>query len=211
MTMSKIIQTEKKIGEKSWVGGIMKKSLKDAKSQVDQKIEQYKEMRDADNRIVIDMIVRDDSNFLSPFSESKVPVINSEVAQFIENRTKTISLKEPLTLKVHSNSIDEQEKTTYTTAIKEYFAESYAEVEQKIKRNNFISLILLIMGIATLAVMLLLEKFSNAIIWVEIIDIMAWVFLWEAFDVFILQNHGLKVKRKRYLSLIEMKVEYLAL
>ena len=59
---------------------------------------------------VVNMIVKDDTDFLSVFSESETPVISGEVAEFIENRTMTMPPKEQLTLKIHSDCIDENEK-----------------------------------------------------------------------------------------------------
>ena len=80
--------------------------------------QQYK--RDNENRIVIDMTVKDDSDFLSVFSQSDTPVISSEVAEFIENSTDSILPKEQLTLRIHSDCIDDNEKVLYRESIKEY-------------------------------------------------------------------------------------------
>jgi len=44
--------------------------------------------------------------------------------------------------------------------------------------------------------------------WAEVIDIIAWVFLWEAVDISIFKNRSLRIRQVRYLSYIEMKVVY---
>lgn len=49
-----------------------------------------KDQRDSENRVIINMTVKDDSDFLSVFSFSDIPVISSEVAEFIENNTKKL-------------------------------------------------------------------------------------------------------------------------
>ncbi len=46
--------------------------------------------RDEQGRIIINMTVKDDSEFLSRFSERSTPVISSEVAEFLENSTQGI-------------------------------------------------------------------------------------------------------------------------
>ena len=66
--------------------------------------------RDDENRVIINMTVKDDSNFLSVFSQSDTPVINTEVAEFIENSTNSVLPKEQLTLRIHSDCIDDTEK-----------------------------------------------------------------------------------------------------
>ena len=43
--------------------------------------------KDKDGIVIIDMAVLDDSEFISPFSMSEIPIINKEVAEFIENST----------------------------------------------------------------------------------------------------------------------------
>lgn len=186
----------------------MKNGLNEAKMQIGKRFESLAGHRDGDGNFVIDMIVRDDTNFLSPFSESHVPVVNGDVASFVENRTKSVGAKEKLKLKIHSTCIDKTEQEIYKTAIKEYFSESYAEVDAKIRRNNIISIFLLLLGILTLSAMFVLEKYSISGIWAEVVDIVAWVFLWEATDIFVLQNMELRLKRKKLLSIIAMSVEF---
>ena len=48
-------------------------------------------------------------------------------------------------------------------------------------------------------------------IFTEIIDIFAWVFMWEAVDIFFLQCTMLNFKQKRYLRLYDSIIEYLPL
>ncbi len=69
---------------------------------------QYK--RDAEKHIIISMNVKDDDDFLSVFSQSSTPIINNNVAEFIENSTMNISPSEKLTLEICSNCIDDKEK-----------------------------------------------------------------------------------------------------
>ena len=64
--------------------------------------------------------------------------------------------------------------------------------------------VLLLAGILTLAISFQIENH----IWAEVIDIAAWVFLWEAVDIGAFRNHELRANRLRYLSLIEMKIVY---
>ena len=58
----------------------------------------------------IDMTVNDDSDFLSPYAETGKPVISSEVAEFLENSANAFHPKEKITLSVHSDCIDDNEK-----------------------------------------------------------------------------------------------------
>ena len=70
------------------------------------------------------------------------------------------------------------------------------------------SLLLLIAGVLVLALQLILEYSFNSVIWAEVIDIAAWVFLWEAADIRFFGNRSLLLKNKRYRSYLSMKIEY---
>ncbi|MDD6800767.1 MAG: hypothetical protein PUE85_10195 [Firmicutes bacterium] len=168
--------------------------------------QQYK--RDNENRIVIDMTVKDDSDFLSVFSQSDTPVISSEVAEFIENSTNSILPKEQLTLRIHSDCIDDIEKELYKASIKEYYSEKCIANARELKRNNIVSLLLFLTGVLVLAIQMIFEYRLSSLIWAEVIDIAAWVFLWEAVDIRVFGNRSLRLKNKRYLSYLSMKIEY---
>ncbi len=41
------------------------------------------------------------------------------------------------------------------------------------------------------------------------IDIIAWVLLWEAVDIGVFETRSLRLKRRRFLAYLAMKVEYM--
>lgn len=84
----------------------------------------------------INMTVNDDSDFLSPYAETGKPVISSEVAEFLENSANAFHPKERITLTVHSNCIDDDEKIVYEKAIRNYFSLQLNEVNQKHAQKN---------------------------------------------------------------------------
>lgn len=163
---------------------------------------------DDSGRIVIDMVVKDDSDFLSVFSANQTPVISSDVAEFIENSTHSIRAGEPLTLRIKSNCIDNDEKELYKKAIKEYYSERYVAGARELKRNNVASLILALAGIFALIVALFLQYSFDSLIWAEVVDIAAWVFLWETVDIIFFKTRHLRNNQKRYASFINMNIEY---
>ena len=160
--------------------------------------------RDSDGRVIVNMNVKDDTDFLSPFSPRGNPVISTEVAEFIENSTYSVHASDPLTLRIYSDCIDDQERIDYRGAIKEYYADKYLANQKELKRNGIIILLLTIAGIITLTFAFRID--SN--IWSEVVDIAAWVFLWEAVDIGTFKNRELRLKRKRYLAYMSMNVEF---
>lgn len=165
---------------------------------------------DNEKRVVINMTVKDDSNFLSVFSHNDDPVISTEVADFIENNANAAHPKEKLTLRIHSDCIDEREKTIYARAIKNYYSEKNIANSRAMKRNNVILLILLFLGVAVLAFSIFLSSSLENEVWPEVVDIVAWVLIWEAADIGIFKNSELRTNQKRFYAYEDMKIEYLS-
>ena len=171
------------------------------------KARKYK--RDDGGRVIIQMNVKDDANFLSEFSESATPVISSEVAEFIENETNAVPPNEDFTLQVYNDCIDDREEKVYSAAIKEYYMQKYIANEREIKRNRFAVLLLGIAGILVLAAELIFDYRVGNALWSSVIDIVAWVLLWEAVDIGVLEARVTAIKRKRFLAYLSMKTEYI--
>lgn len=171
------------------------------------KARKYK--RDDGGRVIIQMNVKDDANFLSEFSESATPVISTEVAEFIENETNAVPPNEDFTLQVYNDCIDDREEKVYSAAIKEYYMQKYIANEREIKRNRFAVLLLGIAGILVLAAELIFDYRVGNALWSSVIDIVAWVLLWEAVDIGVLEARVTAIKRKRFLAYLSMKTEYI--
>lgn len=86
--------------------------------------------RDKDGNIIVNMTVKNDDDFLSVYSTNEIPVIATEVAEFIENNTSSLHASDPLTLRIYSNCIDESEQKDYREAIKEYYTDKYIVISK---------------------------------------------------------------------------------
>ncbi len=163
--------------------------------------------RDSEGRVIIDMNVTDDSAFLSTYAEKDSPIISNEVADFLDNTVQSISAKESIALRIHSSCIDSEEEKAYREAIKNYYSNRLVHTEREHKRSIIIGIILAVIGIFTLAIAQILDSLDR-VLWTEVIDIAAWVFLWEAVDIFFFKMHTLRTDKKRYSSFADIKVEY---
>ena len=164
--------------------------------------------RDADGRVIINMNVKDDSDFLSVYSTTRDPVISEEIAVFLQSNTHSASAKDDITLRIYSDKIDNTEKTIYEKAIKKYYSEKYVENERLLRRNNLIGLFLLFFGILVLASSIFITYLFSSYIWAEVIDIFAWVLVWEAADIIIFKNNELRSNKYRYKAFTNIKIEY---
>ena len=153
------------------------------------------------------MTVMDDTDFLSPFSVSKDPVISSDVAEFLENSADSIPPNEQLTLKIYGDCVDENERNIYGKAIKKYYSEKFDYNERELKKNKIIAWALGLVGIVALALIVVFETFLNSI-WAEVVDIFAWVMLWESVDVSVFKMREKRLNKLRYKAFINMKIEF---
>lgn len=156
----------------------------------------------------ISLNISDDSSFLSPYSKSATPVISSEVADFLENSAMAYHPEKELILDVTSDCISEQEEKTFSEAIKNYYTLKLTESVRNIRRKTIAAICFSAIGILGLAFMFILEAFGTRQLWIECVDIFAWVFLWEAVDQFFIERPALKLKIKRYLRFSEMECSF---
>lgn len=179
-------------------------SYKSTKKELDKEIKRRKE---ESQDYVISMNVNNDNHFLSEFSENETPVISREVAEFIEDSTPTLRKDKDLTLCIKSGCIDSQEKELYRRAVKEYYTERYVAVKEELKRDYVIAGVLAAIGILVLLLAIFVGYHSD--IWAEVINIVAWVFVWEASYLAFLETRKLKHDSKKYIAYISMKIEYI--
>lgn len=157
----------------------------------------------------INISVSDDSQFLSAFSEIGKPVISADVADFLENSTSAFSPAQSLRLTVYGKCIDEEEKPKYSQAIRNYFSLKLSDTRREVRRKSIQSIIFCIVGILALVAMFCLSSLSVNGVWTECVDIFAWVFLWEAVDLFFIERSSLILREKRLRNFVEMEIIYL--
>lgn len=163
---------------------------------------------DEENRRIINMTVRDDTDFLSPFSKGLTPVISADVAEYLENMAKAALPSEELVLRIRSDCVDKNEEVLYRKAIREYYGNSNVSLTRDIKRSIITAVALFITGLLILVLTYWVGKSLEQEFFSEVFDIMSWVLIWEATDISLLQMHSMRIEQKRYCALIHMKIEF---
>lgn len=153
------------------------------------------------------LCVADDSNFLSPFFADGYPIISEEIAEYFNHNIKRRAKWRSLKIKIASGCIDEQERVIYANAIKNYYTTEHSETKRKLRRNMIASVIMTLIAAAVFTIAIALENSSSAgTVILNMLDVLAWVFMWEAVDKFFFQRHALRVKSLRYQALTEAEV-----
>lgn len=167
--------------------------------------------RDEAGRATIKMTVHDDSEFLSSYSHGAAEVISSETAEFIRDSALGLPPKEEFTLQIYSDCIDAEEQKIYPEAIHTYFERNFADTAREMRINAVQAIIMFVIGVLALGVMIIGEHLGWGEVWVECLDIFAWVFLWESVDIFFLERTALRRRANRYLSFVKMNVQFFPL
>ncbi|MGN0817377.1 MAG: hypothetical protein ACI4L9_00270 [Candidatus Coproplasma sp.] len=161
---------------------------------------------DEDGNRVINLNVSDDSGFLSPYSTDGKPLISGEVAEFLNHSVKRLKVSEDARFVVHSSVIDDNEKLIYKKAIENYYLTEAAQTKAQLKRNIWLSVIMLLIGAVIFSIAITLEHVGFQLIWLDILDVAAWVFVWESVDLLVLQRPALKSELLRYYKIISAEI-----
>lgn len=167
-----------------------------------------REETDENGRSIIRMSVKDDGDFLSPYSDSAESVISSDVADFLDNAAEGLDLKKPVHIIMSGATIDENERKTYPAAIKKYYRGRIAETSARLQKNLTSGIVMAIIGAAILLACVYLHLNDISVV-AELIDIVAWVFAWEAVDVLFLARPLLKREELHNCRLYEAEVTYI--
>ena len=163
---------------------------------------------DEKNRMIINLEIKNDDEFLDKISKNDYPLVNNDIANYIEKIITSLKFTEKFTLNIHSDCIDENEKIIYDKAIKNFYADKFIYENRKLKKQIKLALILGLIGIAILLLAIFLEYSENSILWMRVFDIVAWVFIWESVDILAFKCSNIRHRQIRYLNLIDMVINY---
>lgn len=118
--------------------------------------------------------------------------LNSEFCDFVYEKAKRAPINKDLSIKIYSDSQIDAGEVGKT--LKSHYSNEYREARQDMKRVTTISAIMALFGVLTLALLVLLNYFWDNFYVSTIVEIAAWVFVWEAVDYFFLQRPQIKAR-----------------
>lgn len=180
----------------------LKKYAKELKRAADSQIE-----RDAEGRAVIRVGVSDRESVFNPFSTADRLSLSEEFAATVEGRAKGIFKEKRLAVEVACANGCEVSEREIKSAFHNYYADKIAHQAGRYGRNGALTLTMLLIGLAFLAASLTLGGFGLiAEMFTGVLDIAAWVFIWEAVDKFFFERNVLKIEYVLYSRLAKAEV-----
>lgn len=186
----------------------MFEQLKETKELLKDINENKETVKDENGCAVIKISVNNDNNFLSDFSHRDEPIISSETAEYIDHSIKHLKPRTKLHFVFSGDSIDEDEKPIYISAIHNYYHSEFIEVVREIRKNRSLTFVMAITAAMIFALALILQNNGTEAVILNMLDVTAWVFMWEAVDIFAFRTSLLKIRRMRYLRIIKSEISF---
>ena len=139
----------------------------------------------------IDVKIESKEQIFSAYSYSG-DKLNTEFSEYISDKAKSVPIKEQIKIKIHTK--DDIEAEDVEQSVKSHFRAEYKERKKEVNRLAVISFIMMLLGIIALTALILVEHFTDNVYVTSIAEIAAWVFVWEAVDIFFLQRATVKAK-----------------
>ena len=145
----------------------------------------------------VNIKIENKEQIISNYSYDEHDKLNKDLADFIMTKTKRTHISQDIKLNIYTKEVIK--KTEVESTIKNHFNEERLEIKEDLKRSNIFVLVMFGLGILTFAILVALYKKSvNNFYFEMVLEIAAWVFIWEAVDVLFLQRPKI---RKRYMQL----------
>ncbi len=159
-------------------------------------------------RELIRMTVKEDDDFLSPYAIGGEEILSAEASEFLDQAVMRLPLKDELHVDIDGSAIAEEERGGYATAIRNTYRTRVIDIDRKLRRNTVAAIIMTVTAIVILALYLALELRNAGYVILEIVDIVAWVFMWEAADLFFLERNVLKLEQLRSCRLYAAEITF---
>jgi len=162
---------------------------------------------DKDNAL-FNICIKDKSEVLSPYYYDEKEVINVEFANMLDNLVSTVPIKTGLHLSLDCKDLKDEEKARYSKAIKNYYENKMLDSLNRLKNNRNLIILSIILAVISLAGLFLVNYFATPWVLVEVVDIIAWVFVWEAVDLTAFQRTLIRYDYYRARNLHKCKISY---
>lgn len=160
-----------------------------------------------EQEIIIDIYFYKKELILSPFFSNKY-MISNELMEFLCKEIQSDYLSKKIILNFNHNDISSGERSIYKKAIHYTYEKLFEEINLKIKRMNIISFLMFMIGFIILGLAVVVKSIKLNTIFIEVFQIIAWVFVWDSVDIFVFKRNRLKELRNKYAVLKDVNVVF---
>ena len=139
---------------------------------------------------------------------SNQTMLSDDIFDFLEESFKLAKKTYDIHLVlIVAEEMDENEIEKVKKLIYFHYSVKHTEIKKELRRTKFVGLALLITGMVTYCIYGLLQWFKINFIFQEVIEIFAWVFIWESCDQFFFVTFGKRIEATRSLLLFNSDIK----
>ena len=180
--------------------------LRDLKKNLKYKKQNDDFVCDEEDRAIINVGAERYDDVYSAYCYKGGDTLSSELVGYLKKKATAVPLDYDLTIKFHVKKASEEKRLDIQSAVKENYVNDIRAIDEKLVKTTIFSMWFILIGIVfTLAYLLTLDVIPEAVSY--IVDILAWLFLWEGIDAFFLDRRGLLIDRIQSYRLATAKIE----
>ena len=155
--------------------------------------------------LTIKLKIEQEDDLFSPFDPDK-ELISEDVSEYLLNsfQRKRKSVKDTCVIRIISDA--PLDKENVKKRLRDHFSGEIAEVKRSLKKLSIKTICLAVFGLIVLSLMFWLSANSDSM-FLEILDIIAWVSIWEATSIIVIQSYDFRKAKRDYKKLTEATIE----
>ena len=150
----------------------------------------YYEEKDDD--IIIDVKFENNEQIFSSYNYDNKKTLNKDLCDYLWENAKLTSPEKDLIINVYNNA--NASETEIESAIKNHYRREYKSSKADLEKINIFTLGCFIVGILFLITIVISNNLLNNYYINILLEIAAWVFIWEAVDKFFLERPQARLK-----------------
>ena len=162
---------------------------------------------DSNGRGVIDVGAENYEDIFSYYDLNNTNVLDSEFEEFLGAKADAIPLKQEIALHFHVKDATEEKCEEIDRVLKDNYKRKLKAINRKLHRNTMFTIYMLVLAAIAFAIYIPLAIFEVHFAVVELFDIVAWVFVWEAVDNHFLSRRNLQQERLKKYRFIRADIE----
>ena len=161
---------------------------------------------DEEDRAIINVGAENYDDIFSPYCYKGADTLSSSLVEYLEQKSGAVPLDYDLTIRFHVKDANEEKRKEIQAAVRENYQSDVRLFERRLKRTATFSLIFVLIGALITTLYLF---FSNNIPTgvAYVVDILAWLFIWEGIDAFFLDGRLVQIDMLKALRLGTAKIE----
>ena len=162
---------------------------------------------DKNGRVQINVGIKTQEDFFSPYSYKTYEFMNPEVSNYINMCESSIPVNEELSIDIYTETdTTNEEKKRIRRAVKRHHAEQLVIINTKLRHNLIQGIVFSILGILILLAEAIVYSMISNMYLDTILAVIGWLFLWDGLEVMLGDRSELKRKKIRSYRILNAKV-----